>query len=149
LTVTLAVAHGTLTLGTIDGLDVVGNGSGAVTISGSIADLNAALATLLYRGTLNYSGADSLGISVSDGSLTTNRSVAITLKSPLQQAAALSAQVDALRDAGVLSNGQANSLLKKLDLKGNAGDIGKVTSFSDKVNDFLQQGTLTQAQADA
>src|SRR5262249_6776335 len=53
LTVTLAVGHGTLALGTTTGLSVTGNGSGAVTLSGSVADLNAALATLIYRGSLN------------------------------------------------------------------------------------------------
>src|SRR5581483_9363235 len=49
LTVTLKVSHGTLSLGTTTGLTVSGNGSGSVTLSGSIANLNAALAGLVYR----------------------------------------------------------------------------------------------------
>src|SRR5262249_1296506 len=81
LKVTLAGSHGKLTLGTTTGLTVTGNGTGKVTLSGSIADLNTALASLVYRGSLNYSGSDTLNIGVSDGSLSTSGSVAISVKS--------------------------------------------------------------------
>ena len=76
LTVTLAVGHGKLTLGTTAGLTVTGDGSGAVTLAGSIADLNTALASLVYRGSLNYSGGDTLSLTASDGSLSTDGGVA-------------------------------------------------------------------------
>src|SRR5262249_44122973 len=50
LTVTLTVGHGTLTLGTRDGLTSVnGDGSGSVMLSGSADALNAVLASLAYR----------------------------------------------------------------------------------------------------
>jgi hypothetical protein len=149
LTVTLAVSHGTLTLGTTTGLIVTGSGSGSVSLSGSIANLNAALAGLLYRGTLNYSGTDTLSITASDGSLSTNGSVAITIKSAVQQAADLQAQVNALHTAGVLNKGQTNTLIGDLTLNGNHGDIGKVQQFLLDVSRFLHSGYLTQAQADA
>ena len=149
LAVTLAVGHGTLTLGTIAGLTVTGNGSGAVSLSGSVADLNAALATLVYRGSLNYSGPDTLNVTASDGSLGSSGSVAINVQSAAQQAANLQAQVNALLNAGVLNHGQANSLNVKLNLMGNAGDIGKVQSFLNEVAAYLNAGILTQAQADA
>jgi hypothetical protein len=149
LTVTLSVSHGNLTLGTTAGLTVSGNGSGVVTLSGSITDLNASLASLVYRGSLNYFGPDAVGVTASDGILAANGSVAITVKSGAQQASDLQAQVNALRDAGVLNKGRANALLVKLNLKGNAGDIDKVRSFLDQVGEFLVAGILTQAQADA
>ncbi len=149
LTVTLSVTHGTLTLGSTAGLTVTGNGGAVVVLSGTIANLNAALASLLYRGTLNYSGADSLSISVGDGSFTATSSVAISIQSALEQAADLQAGVNALKAAGVLNYGQANSLLVKLNLKGNAGDIGKVQSLIGQINAFAQAGILTQAQAEA
>jgi hypothetical protein len=149
LTVTLSVGHGTLTLGTTSGLTVTGNGTGAVTLSGGIANLNAALASLLYRGSLNYSGSDTLNLSASDGSLSaTPGSVAIYVKSAAEQAADLQAQVSALQSAGVLNQGQANALNVKLNLQGNVGDIDKVQSFLTQVQDFLSAGILTQAQAD-
>jgi hypothetical protein len=149
LTVSLAVGHGTLTLGTTAGLTVTGNGSGAVTLSGNIPDLNAALAGLTYRGALNSSGGDTLSLTASDGSLSTSGGVAITVKSAAQQAADLQAQVTALRNAGVLNGGQTNALLVKLHLNGTAGDSDKVQSFLAQVQDFLGAGILTQTQADA
>jgi hypothetical protein len=56
--------------------------------------------------------------------------------------------VTALRTAGVLNGGQANSLIVKLNLKGNNGDIDKVQSFLDHVREFLAASILTQSQAD-
>src|SRR5262249_25957979 len=67
LTATLRVAHGTLTLGTVAGLTVGGNGTSSVTLSGGLAARNAALASLLYRPALNYSGPDALSVTASDG----------------------------------------------------------------------------------
>jgi VCBS repeat-containing protein len=148
LTVTLKVSHGTLTLGTTTGLTVTGIGSGAVPLAGSIADLNTALAGLVYRGGLNYSGSDTLSISVSDGSLSTKGSVAITVVSAHDQAVALQAKVKALYPS-VLNGGQANALLVKLTLNGTAGDIDKVQGFLDQVRDFVRDGILSQDQANA
>jgi hypothetical protein len=148
LMVTLGVSHGTLTLGTTTGLSVAGNGSGSVTLSGSVAALNAALAGLLYRGSHNYSGSDTLSITVGNGSLSSSGSVAITVKSAAQQAADLQSLVNDLRDAGELSQGQANALSAKLNLKGGNGDVGKVQAFLNQVAAFRNAGLLTQGQAD-
>jgi hypothetical protein len=149
LTTTLQVSNGTLTVGTTTGLTVTGNGTGLVQLSGSIADLNTALASLLYRGNLNFSGADSLQITVDDGSLSTNGSVALTVKSIFEQADDLKAQVNALVSAGVLSNSQGKSLNRKLSLTGNASqNANKVEDFIAQVNGLVSDGTLTSAQAD-
>jgi hypothetical protein len=75
--------------------------------------------------------------------------VAIHVKSAAGQAADLKAQVAGLRDAGALNGGQANALLVKLNLNGTVGDVDKVQGFLDAVRDFLQDGILSQAQADA
>jgi hypothetical protein len=85
----LGGSRGTLTVGATAGRTVTGNGTGAVTLSGGIADRNAALAGLVYRGTLNDSGADTLGITASDGSLSTTASVSLAVKSAARQADAL------------------------------------------------------------
>jgi hypothetical protein len=116
---------------------------------GSQAALNAALASLLYRGAHNYSGSDTLTITVSDGSDHTAASVPIRVKSVAEQAADLQAQVSGLQAAGVLNQGQANSLIVKLNLQGNNGDIGKVQAFLNEVEALLGAGILSQAQADA
>jgi hypothetical protein len=151
LTVTLNVRHGTLVLATTTGLTMIaGNGSGAVTLTGTTANLNAALATLVYRGNLNYSGGDTLNLmATGSGVSATPASAAITVESIAQQATNLQARVSAFQTAGALNQGQANSLIVKLNLVGNNGDIGKVQAFLIEVTADLQAGILTQAQADA
>jgi autotransporter-associated beta strand protein len=149
LTVTLRVSHGTLTLGTVAGLTVSGNGTPSMSLSGSQAALNAALASLLYRGALNYSGPDLLTITASDGLDTTSASVAIRVKSLAEQAAELQARVNALRDAGVLTRGQANSLVVKLNLHGNNGDVGRVGALLHEVDALGNAGVLSPIQAEA
>jgi len=148
-TVTLRANHGTLTLPSTNDLMISGNGKRAVSLSGSIANLNAALASLVYRGALNFGGVDSLLVTVSDGSLSTSGRVGITVKSSFRQAADLRAQVTALRTAGVLTAKQAYSLNINLFLTGDIGDTGKVKTFLNRVEAFLQSSTLTQAQADS
>ena len=74
--------------------------------------------------------------------------MALSVKSAAQQATDLQARVNALRDAGVLNEGQRNSLNVKLNLAGNAGDADKVQGFLHHVRDFLADGILTQAQAE-
>ncbi len=66
-TVTLSVAHGTLTLGTTAGLTgLSGNNSGTIIFTGTLAQVNAAIAGLKYQGTANYNGPDLLTIQVKD-----------------------------------------------------------------------------------
>ena len=79
LTVTLAVAHGTLTVSAGSGATVAGDGSGSVTLSGSAAQINAALAALGYTPLADYNGSDTLALSTSDGSVATSASVAISV----------------------------------------------------------------------
>ena len=147
LTVTLAVKHGTLTLGTTAG--------SSVSLTGSTADINAALATLAYLGDLNFSGADTLSLTASVGSVSSQASVPITVLSSAQQATDLQSQVKALLQSpggGIpapLNPGQANALIVKLtNLKGNHGDIGKVQAFLNQVQDYVNSGKLTKAQAE-
>ena len=69
LTVTLS-AEGLLSLGTLTGLSfTVGDGTedNTMTFSGSVADINAALATLSYTPALDDMDGDTLNIVVSDG----------------------------------------------------------------------------------
>ncbi len=66
--VTLGVSHGILTLSETSGLsfDAGSNGSSYMTVSGILADVNAALSTLTYTPSSNYYGTDSVQISVND-----------------------------------------------------------------------------------
>jgi hypothetical protein len=149
VTVTLQVSHGTLTLGTVTSLTVSGNGTSSVSLSGSQATLNAALAGLIYQPLHNFSGQDTLTVTASDGLESTLASVAIRVKSVAEQAADLQARVSALQASGVLNKGQTNSLIVKLDLKNNQGDIGRLQAFLNEVNALLHAGILSPEQADA
>ena len=67
LDLVLSVLHGTLSLGSVPaGVTVGGNGTATLTLSGNLADLNTALATLSYQGVLNYNGTDTLTIVSND-----------------------------------------------------------------------------------
>ena len=82
VTVTLAVEQGTLSLSGVAGLSFSagdGTGDAAMTFSGSIADVNAALTGLVYRGTASYSGTDTLTVTTTDGVATTVETIAIAL----------------------------------------------------------------------
>lgn len=79
LTVSLTVGHGTLTLSTHNGLTVTGDGTGAVTLSGATGDINTALDGLVYLGSANFNGRDALVVTASDGALSDNRSINISV----------------------------------------------------------------------
>src|SRR5207244_13116401 len=113
----------------------------------TLADLNACLAGLLYKSTLNFSGSDILNVTASDGIVSNQANVAITVVSAAQQAANLQAQVDALAAAGVLNRGQDNALDVKLVLRGDGGDSGRVQAFLNQVQALFQAGILSQSQA--
>jgi uncharacterized delta-60 repeat protein len=88
LAVTLAVANGSVTLGTTTGLTFSSgsNGTSTFTINGTIANLNASLASVTYIPNLNFNGSDTLVATVSDlgatglgGILTATGNIAITV----------------------------------------------------------------------
>ncbi len=65
--VTLNVAHGTLSLPPGSGVAMVLSDNGkTITLTGTPADINAALATLRYIGDFGFHGADALDITVDD-----------------------------------------------------------------------------------
>ncbi|HEX8521233.1 MAG TPA: hypothetical protein VF669_03185, partial [Tepidisphaeraceae bacterium] len=89
LQVTLSVAHGTLSLASLNGLSFIlgdGTGNSAMTFLGTLADINAALDGLAYHPGADYFGADTLSIAVDDegntgigGTLTDSKTVNITV----------------------------------------------------------------------
>jgi large repetitive protein len=126
--VTLSVANGTLTLGSLAGLTFTAgtNGSGSFTIDGTLAAINTALQSLSYQGNLNYFGPDSLSIVTSDlgnsgsgGALTDSDSVAITVNAvndaPVASAVTLAAIAE---DSGARLITQAELLAGVTDVDG-------------------------------
>jgi hypothetical protein len=80
---TLKVNEGTLALGSTTGLSFPSgsNGSGSMTISGTLTNLNAALNRLVYTPNPGYVGTDTLGLTITDSgdSLTGSAGVVITV----------------------------------------------------------------------
>jgi hypothetical protein len=77
LTTTLSRSSGILNV--TAGAGVTGNGTASVTIAGTAAQINAALAGLAYTGNLNFNGADTLTVATSDGTATDTDTIAITV----------------------------------------------------------------------
>ncbi|NJN85326.1 MAG: DUF4347 domain-containing protein [Leptolyngbyaceae cyanobacterium SL_7_1] len=79
--VTLSVAQGVLTLASISGLTgLTGNGTSSLSFSGSVASVNAALNGMSYSPATNFSGDESLVVTVNDGDQ--NASLAVRSPSP-------------------------------------------------------------------
>ena len=79
ITTTLSVSSGTLTVAT-DGVAAIGgDGTGSVTVTGTAAEINAALAGLAYRGNPDFNGADTLTVATFDGTFTDTDTIAITV----------------------------------------------------------------------
>ncbi|HEV8067039.1 MAG TPA: hypothetical protein VGP76_04830, partial [Planctomycetaceae bacterium] len=80
---TLSVAHGTLTLATTSGLTFTtgSNGTASFTVTGTVTNLNAALNGLTYTPTAGYTGSDSLSVSITDprDNESAAKSVALTI----------------------------------------------------------------------
>ncbi len=66
LEVSLSVLHGTLKVTVVPGLVQMGNGTSSLTLSGTLATLNAALATVQYTGNFLYYGHDTFTFLAND-----------------------------------------------------------------------------------
>ncbi len=64
--VDLTVTNGTVTLGSVGGLTVTGDGSASVTATGTITNLNAGLSGLIYNPILDFNGLDTLTVTTND-----------------------------------------------------------------------------------
>ncbi|SFG48034.1 cadherin-like domain-containing protein [Neptunomonas qingdaonensis] len=69
LSVTLTASNGTLNLTASGGATITNNGTASVTVSDTLGDLNATLASLIYNGNTNFVGADSIQVLVNDGGI--------------------------------------------------------------------------------
>ena len=78
LTTTLSVAHGTLNVTAGAGV-ITGNGTAIVTIAGTAAEINTALAGLAYAGNPDFAGADTITVKTSDATAIDTDTIAITV----------------------------------------------------------------------
>src|SRR4029453_4578987 len=109
LTTTLSVSSGTINV--TAGAGVSGNGTASVSITGTAAQINAALAGLSYTGNLDFNGADTLTVATSDGTPTRTHTIAITVN-PVNDAPALIVAAN----ASFLENAAPELLSPSVDL---------------------------------
>jgi hypothetical protein len=143
---TLSVGNGTLTLATAGLIFSAGGiGEASMTFQGALADVNAALATLSYQGNLNFNGAETLQIGVSDlgntgagGVLTDSESVDIAV-SPVNDAPAITAPagVGGDEDAAIAVNSIS---IADVDVAEGTGQVEATLSVG---NGTLTLGTTT------
>jgi large repetitive protein len=123
LTVTVSVANGTLTVNLASGAMVTGgaNGTGTVTLAGTQAQLNAALASLNYQGVRDYNGADTLTITTVDAAGASDTdSIAITV-TPVNDDPVLGTVIFTIDDGRTLTVTGAN--LNASDVDDAAGSL--------------------------
>ena len=119
-TVTLTVGHGVLTLASTAGLSVTGDGTGSVNLTGTVANINAALDGLSYSPEQDFNGADTLTITADDnGNSGAGGSQTATASVPIN--------VTAVNDAPVLTPAAPALISITEDDIANAGQT--VTSF--------------------
>jgi len=123
-TTQLAVSNGVLNVSLAGGATISAgaNGSSTLTLSGTQAQINAALASISYQGNPNFNGADTLTVvSTDSGGATDSDAVAITVTAvndaPLNTVpAALTASEDTLLSIGGLSVNDADGNLTSTQL---------------------------------
>ena len=85
---TLSALNGTLTLGSTAGLSFSSgaNGAASMVFTGTLASVNGALASVVYRASTNYSGADTVTVTANDqgntgsgGPLGNTKTIAVTV----------------------------------------------------------------------
>ncbi|MCK1695130.1 VCBS domain-containing protein [Bradyrhizobium sp. 144] len=91
ITTNLSVLHGTLTMASAGGALVSGSGTGSVTLTGTVAQINTTLAAannVVYKGVANFVGSDTLTVLTNDhgntgtgGNLTDTDAVTINVES--------------------------------------------------------------------
>ena len=75
LTTTLTITNGTASVSTGGGAAIGGNGTSTVTLSGTAAQINAALTGLSYTNTPDYNGAAQITVATNDGTVTTTDTI--------------------------------------------------------------------------
>ena len=110
---TLQANHGTITLAATAGLTFeTGNGIGneTMTFMGSLADVNAAVTVLTYRGNLNYNGPDTILVYVNDQGNTGSGG-------PLSDNGTIDVSVSAVNDPPVLTLPASKTGLEDTDIQ--------------------------------
>lgn len=157
-TVTLTVANGILSLGTTTGLSfVAGDGSGdaAMTFSGTLVQIDAALATLAFQPQANFTGSAVIQVSTSDGKGgTATQSIAVNVSDADPNLVGATIAVDENSANGtvvhtMVASGDTNGLFYSIVSGNDDGafsidrDTGKITVLDGSKLDYESTKTYT------
>ena len=142
-TLTLSVLHGTLTLASTVGLSALtGNASASVSFTGTLTDVNAAIAGMTYTPTFHYHGSDTLTVDCTDSTsaaatqLTAAISITATNDAPTLAPTALTVQ----ESAANVAFGAANLGLADPDITSGQQVPAQMII---EINSLPTRGTLT------
>ena len=152
ITTTLSVAHGTLTVSSAGGAAVSGSGTGSVTLTGSIAQINTTLAAVnnvVYKGDADFNGSDALTITTNDHGNTGIDPGLTGTASSEQDSDTVAITVTAVNDAPVATITPASYAATEqtaLNLKNTGLSISDVDAGSGSMTVTLAvtEGTLTR-----
>jgi Ca2+-binding RTX toxin-like protein len=141
LTTTVSVGNGTLAAVTGGGATISNNGTGSVTISGTAAQINAALSGLAFTPTEDYNGAATVTVFTSDGTLSDSDSITINVTAI---ADIVADAVATLEDTAITFNAITGVGGGSADNFENAGrTLTAVTNGANGTVTFLANGSLT------
>lgn len=158
LVVTLQVQSGTLTVGANGSVEVAGNGTSTLVLTGTAESLNAVLgAGVTYSGRAGFSGTDSLAVSVNDlgntgagGPITSSASVDVHVRSVAEQLVILKDTLDDFVDSGLLDQKSAKALASKLkNINPSSPSAGnKLNAFMNQVAALVRSRRLDAGTAE-
>lgn len=122
-TVTLSVGSGALTAGAVaGGATVAGSGTGTVTLTGTLAQVNASLGGISFNGGPAFNGATTLTMTTSDGQATDTDSFAINVTRVA---------------SGIVQDGYVRGATVFIDVNGNGAlDAGEPSAVTDANGNF-------------
>jgi Kelch motif len=120
----LSVGDGKLTLGSTTGLTIASgfNNSSSMTVTGALANLNAALDGLVYAPNAGYTGSDSLSVSYEDLSdtFTASKSIPITVSPNSVPVVTAPSNANAVINTALSFNGTQAGVIAVSDTEGNS-----------------------------
>ncbi|MCU0525936.1 MAG: tandem-95 repeat protein [Elainella sp. Prado103] len=113
-TVTVTVANGLISLASTSNLTISNNGTSSVTLSGRIADINAALDGMTFTPPADFADRTSLTITANDGTTTVSRVIDLNV-TPVNDAPSIAPSAPSVAEGSKISFAASNFGIADLD----------------------------------
>jgi hypothetical protein len=139
-TVTLSVADGTLSLASTAGLTSFTNDSASVTLTGTIANINADLNGLTYNPNPGFTSSDTLHVTASDPGTTLSGTGTVTITVAASTSSITATQTTTTDADGDVAPG--DNVTTTVVVTNTGGSDASGVSFSESQNGLTQTGTV-------